>query len=97
MVKCVLNNKYQNDFLTTISGKVFYKKDNKLNKKQNIVDVNLNNIEEAALFEQGVLVAVEDDKPKGKPKSKPKSKSNSESKNNLDSEANDGSDVDNKN
>ena len=60
MVKLKLNEKYNNDFLTTTSGVVFYKKNNKLNKEESIVDCDLNHIELAILFQQGILTLADE-------------------------------------
>jgi tRNA splicing endonuclease len=60
MVKLKLNEDYNNDFLTTTNGLIFYKKNNKLNKPESINDCDLNNIEVAVLFQQGILKLVDE-------------------------------------
>lgn len=62
MVKVKLNENYMNEFLTTTNGCIFYRKDNKLKKTENIIDVDLNNIEIANLLSQGVLKLAIDEK-----------------------------------
>lgn len=60
MVKVKLSEKYGNEFLTTGNGYVFYRKDNKLGKAENVLDVDLNIFEVAALLQQGTLKLVDD-------------------------------------
>jgi hypothetical protein len=61
MVHVKLNEKYSNEFLTTHSGYVFYRKHNTLGRDENIIDIDLNNFEAAALLQQGVLKLVKED------------------------------------
>jgi hypothetical protein len=62
MVKVKLNEKYINEFLTTHVGHVFYRKHNKLNKEENIIDVDLSNVEITSLLQQGILLIVPEEK-----------------------------------
>ena len=62
MVKVKLNEMYGNDFLTTLIGKVFYAKNNKLGKECNVEDVSLDNPEISMLVKQGILVLAKEDK-----------------------------------
>ena len=60
LINVKLNDKYTNDFLTTTSGLIFYRKDNSLDREETIREVDLNNIEHAQLLSQGTFVIVED-------------------------------------
>ena len=62
MVVVKLNEKYANDFLTTIDGNVFYRKNNSIGKEENTNDVDASMHENSVLIEQGILVVVKDNK-----------------------------------
>ncbi len=60
-MKVKLNEKYVNDFLVTTTGDIFYRKNNRINKEENIVDINLEYVENRQLLEQGILVVVDNE------------------------------------
>ena len=51
-----LNEKYSNDFLTTQSGKIFYRKDNSMNKQENSHELSEDDFEINNLYNDGILV-----------------------------------------
>lgn len=62
MVKVKLNPKYPNDFITLQSGHVFYRKENSLQKEENVHDVSEENWEAKRLIESGKLILVDNEK-----------------------------------
>ncbi len=62
MAKAKLNENYPNDFIVTYSGKIFYKKGNKLDKAESILDVDFNNNDELNFLSQGILQLIEEPK-----------------------------------
>jgi hypothetical protein len=59
-IKVKLNEDYGNDFLALQSGSVFYRKSNRLDRVENIVEVSLDNFEARQLINQNILVPVEE-------------------------------------
>lgn len=76
MVKVRLNENHVNEFLTTHTGYVFYRKHNGLNKEMNIVDVKPNDTEVLNLISQGVLIIVGDEEKMQEPEKIPTIKEN---------------------
>ena len=56
MVKVKLKETYINDFLTTTSGEVFYRKNNSLGKDESVKEISLDVKENEVLVSQGILV-----------------------------------------
>lgn len=62
MTKAKINENYPNDFIVTYAGKIFYKKGNKVNGQESILDVDFNNTDELNYLSQGILQLIEETK-----------------------------------
>lgn len=58
-IEVKMNEKASQDFLTTVDGKVFYRKNNYLGKEENVVKVDADRGEIKSLLSQGILQIVQ--------------------------------------